>query len=43
MVKERFVRETDRNLFTKVDNVEDILGILEREPYANKDFVSKWG
>lgn len=43
MITENFVRPTDKNLFSCVDRIDHILEMLEREPYANKDFVSKWG
>lgn len=43
MAEERFVRQTDRHLFSTVIDVENILTTLEREPHENKDFVSKWG
>lgn len=43
MIREKFVRSTDQQLFLSTKCVTNVLSLIEREPHDNKNFVSKWG
>ena len=43
MIREGFVRSADENLLGRVKSVEEVIPAFQKTPYANTDFVSKWG
>ncbi len=43
MIKNGFVREADRDLFTLVRSVDEVIDALEHKKERDKNFVSKWG
>ena len=43
MIKNGFVREADRDLFTLVKDVEGVIDALDHKKDRDKNFVAKWG